>query len=360
MNPYLSIIVSSRNDDHGGNASRRMQVSINGLLEQLEKHRIESELVLVDWNPPQDKPLLKDVLKWPHGLRYCTIRCIIVPPSIHQRYEYSNILGMHAVVAVNCGIRRARGQFILPGVIDLLYSDELMSYITTRELKENERYRVDRCDVNRNVVQCDTLKEQLAYCKKNIIKINRRIPPILRWMQGEHGLPDLHTNACGDFQLMSSHYWHLLHGYRESDIAAAYVDGLLSYASYAAGVKEVVLKNPMRIYHIDHDNRMGNRIKRTSLPFQDRLSSTPFMPAWYNGKIIPLYRMLMVSLGYKVRSSAHGIPTLDYTEYLEMCRDIVAGKRSNVFNDENWGLGQETLEEFSVATAEWDKGYEGN
>lgn len=39
-NPYLSIVITSRNDDHGGNMLRRMQVSISGLLEQLEKHKI--------------------------------------------------------------------------------------------------------------------------------------------------------------------------------------------------------------------------------------------------------------------------------------------------------------------------------
>lgn len=36
-NPYLSIVMASRNDEYGGNALRRMQVSINCRLEQLEK-----------------------------------------------------------------------------------------------------------------------------------------------------------------------------------------------------------------------------------------------------------------------------------------------------------------------------------
>lgn len=38
--PYLSIVITSRNDDHGGNMLQRMQVSLSGLLEQLEKHKI--------------------------------------------------------------------------------------------------------------------------------------------------------------------------------------------------------------------------------------------------------------------------------------------------------------------------------
>jgi len=350
-NPYLSIVITSRNDDHGGNMLQRMQVSLSGLLEQLEKRKVESELILVEWNPPADRPLLKDVLKWPSGLMYCTIRVIVVSPSIHQRYKYHDKSPMHAVVAINCGIRRARGQFILPGVIDLLYSDELISYIASKSLRSDERYRVDRCDVDRNVVQNNALKEQLDFCKQNIIRIYSPSSS-----DAESDFPELHTNACGDFQLMSRHYWHLLRGYREADIIAAHVDGLLSYASYVAGVQEVVLNNPMRIFHIDHDDKFNDRIKRIRPRFENWLS-LPFVPAWFSNKIIALYRMFM---GYRMKSSVYGVPTLDYTEYRKMCRDIVAGKRSYIFNDENWGLGQESLEEFVISTADWDKEYEWN
>ncbi|HHT9147063.1 MAG TPA: hypothetical protein ACFYD4_15535, partial [Candidatus Wunengus sp. YC61] len=197
-NPYLSVVICSRNDDHGGNMLRRMQVSISGLLEQLEKYCIESELILVDWNPPVGIPFLKEIIKWPTRLRYCTIRVIVVPPSIHQRYKYHDNIPMHAVVAINSGIRRARGQFILPGVIDLLYSDELMSFIASKSLKEDERYRVDRYDVNRKVVQYNTLEEQFNFCKQNIIRIRSH-----SYQDQQTFFPKLHEVTCGDFQLMS-------------------------------------------------------------------------------------------------------------------------------------------------------------
>lgn len=356
----MSIVIATRNDEHGGNTLQRTQVALAGLFEQLEKHKIESELILVDWNPPPDKPPVSDIVKWPEGLGYCTVRVIVVPPSIHQRYEYSDKMPMNAVVAVNCGIRRARGQFILPGVIDLLYSHELMSYIASKGLRADERYRADRCDVDRDVVQYDTLKEQLDYCREHIIRINAQASQTqrrLRWIQ--RGLPDLHTNACGDFQLMSRHCWHLLRGYREADIIAAHVDGLLSYASYAAGVREVVLNHPMRIYHIDHDAKFDDRIETARLPFE-RWLSFPFIPAWLNNKIIGLYRMSLLSIGYELKASVHGVPTLAYSEYRKMCRDIVAGRLPYVFNDDNWGLGQESLQEFVINTADWDREHERN
>ena len=331
---------------------QRMQASLNSLLGQLEKYSIESELILVDWNPPADKPPLKDIVKWPVRLRYCTVRVIVVPPSIHRRYKYADRIPMKSVIAINCGIRRARGQFILSSVIDSLYSDKLIAYIASKSLKEDKRYRVDRYDVNRSVLQYDTLKEQMDYCGKNIIRICTQVPWWLRWT--EYGLPHLHIDGCGDFQLMARYYWHLLRGYREADIIAASVDALLSYASYVAGVREVALKNPIRSYHIDHDNKFDDKIKRTKLPFENWLSF-PFLPAGLNHKIITLYRMFMVSIGYKIKSSAYGVPTLDASELLKMYRDIIAGRCSYILNDENWGLGQESLEESIISTANWDK-----
>lgn len=353
-NPYLSIVTTSRNDDYGGNAMRRMEVSILGRLEQLEKHRLESELILVEWNPPDDRPLLKDILNWPEHTRYCTIRSIVVPPAIHHRYEHSDKTPMNVPLAFNCGIRRARGQYILPANMDLLYSDELLAYIATRELKEDERYRIDRCDVDRNIVECDTLEEQLDYCRNNIIQINSQGLPAKRGK-----LPHLHTNASGDFQLMSRYYWHLLHSYREADIPSAYADGLLSFASYAAGVREVILKNPLCLYHIDHDGKFNDRPRVTRLPF-DKWLTLPFSPLRFNNFILRVYRILLTTFGYKLKGNENGIPTLHPAEYRKMARDIISGKRSYILNDENWGLGQDTLDEYVISTAEWDKKHDRN
>jgi len=232
--------------------------------------------------------------------------------------------------------------------MDVLYSDELLSFISAKELLDDNRYRVDRCDVDRNVVGYSTLPEQLDFCRSNIIRINAQQP--------QRGLPQLHTNACGDFQLMSRNYWHLLRGYRESDLAGAWADALLSYASFAAGVREVVLNDQMRIYHIDHDNKWDDRIKKDKLPMENWLSFR-IMPSWLNKKLIGLYRILLESLGYNQKSSVHGEPVLSYGEYRKMCKDMIAGRRSYIFNDENWGLGQEILEEFVINAAEWDKDY---
>ncbi len=355
----MSVVICARNDGHGGDMLRRMQVTTDGLLEQLEKYHIESELILVEWNPPSDKPLLKDTIKWREGLKYCTIRAITVPPSAFEKYGHSCISPSSAIVAINAGIRRARGKFILQGVIGLLYSDELMKYIASRRLKENERYRVDRCDVDKGVVQLSTLvgkgvvrpstlEEQLQYCKKHIIRVDGLPPKIVQWVL-YRSLPKLHTNACGDFQLMSKENWHKLYGYCEDSHIVSHVDSLMSYASYALGIKEIVLKSPMNIYHIDHQGKLDERIKRVGIypRFERWLSSLP-MPEGLRNNLVSLYFAILELMGGKIISSIDGVRSLDSSECRRMCREILKGNRSNIFNDENWGLGEECLEEIAV------------
>lgn len=324
---------------------RRMQISVSGLLKQLERYRIESELVLVEWNPPVDKPLLKEAIKWPSELEYCTIRVVEVGSSIHRSYKFHDKIPIHGAAALNCGVRRARGEFILLGSIDLLYSDELMSFIASKKLKADERYRVDRCDVDRKVLQFDTLREQLEYCKKNIIRVHSFQPNF------GGGFPELHTNAAGDFQLMSRHYWRLLRGCREADFAAAHVDGLMSYASYAAGVKEVVLDNSLRLYHIDHDDNFNERLKERQ-PLFEKWARSRFIPRPLSKKLIALYRDF-----FGHRHEVYGIRALSYSEYKKICREMVEGMRSYVLNDETWGLGGKRLREDVIVAAGWDKDF---
>ena len=346
--PYLSLVTVSRNDDHGGNMLARMQMSLMGLLEQLEKYRIESELILVEWNPPSDRALLKDIIKWPGGLRYCTIRVIVVPPAIHRQYKGHDKRPIHSAVAPNTGFKRARGQFITQRATDLIYSDELVTYIAQKRLKKDQIYRIDRCEVDRNVVQHNTLKAQLDFCQQNILRIHslRASPP-------KNGLPNLHTNASGDFQLMSRHYWHLLRGYPEIDIVAARVDALLSYMAYAAGIEELILNEPMCLYHIDHDNKF-NEIHQKSKSKLEILLSLPLIPNYISSKMLSAYHILAPDRG-KVK--VLGVPTLSRYQYDRLRRDIVAGKRSYTFNKDTWGLGEEHLEEFVISAADWDKEY---
>ncbi len=149
------------------------------------------------------------------------------------------------MIAKNVGIRRARGDFILATNIDIIFSDELMRFIARQKLNPKKFYRVDRYDINSGLSKDFTLDESLEYAWANPIRAARRYQPktLVDHLYGEEifkrtcipelafcrpnagvevveedGVwqirPDrtvkmthLHTNACGDFTLLSREGW---------------------------------------------------------------------------------------------------------------------------------------------------------
>ena len=172
--PYLSVVVTARNDDHGGNLLGRMQVFVTGWIEQARRYQIPSELIIVEWNPLPDRPRLIDVLEWPEDLGPCEVRFIEVPPDLHTRYPHGDALPLYQMIGKNVGIRRARGQFVLATNIDILFSDELAKYLAAQGLEHGRMYRIDRHDAMSDVPPDVGVEEQLAYCRTHLIRVNRR------------------------------------------------------------------------------------------------------------------------------------------------------------------------------------------
>ena len=172
--PYLSVVVTARNDDHGGNLLRRMQTFVNALLAQAKRHEVPIELVVVDWNPPPGKPPLIDALQWPADLGPAEVRFIDVPTELHAAYRHAAALPLYQMIAKNVGIRRSRGQFILVTNIDVVFSHELFQFFAQRRLRPGRMYRVDRYDAMEEVPVDASIDEQLRYCEQNLIRINTR------------------------------------------------------------------------------------------------------------------------------------------------------------------------------------------
>ncbi|PYQ06865.1 MAG: hypothetical protein DMF82_05200 [Acidobacteria bacterium] len=170
--PYLSVVVTSRNDDHGGDLLRRMQIFVDGLLEQCRRHRLDAELILVEWNPPPDRPRLAEALRWPRSLVPGRVRVIEVPYARHRRFRHSEVLPLFQMIAKNVGIRRARGRFVLATNVDVLFSDELMRFLASRGLDSDRMYRIDRYDAMSNVPFPAGLDEQLAFCRTHLLRVN--------------------------------------------------------------------------------------------------------------------------------------------------------------------------------------------
>jgi hypothetical protein len=171
--PLLSVVAVSRNDDHGGDMRTRMQHFIDGFFDQCRRHRLDTELILVEWNPPLGRPPLDNAIEWPPDFATARVRMVTVPRSVHALYPLAAQLPLFQMIAKNVGIRRARGRFVLATNVDILFDDALVRYL--REcLTPGTMLRVDRYDVSSDLPNGVPFAQVLSECSRRVLRVNAR------------------------------------------------------------------------------------------------------------------------------------------------------------------------------------------
>ena len=123
----------------------------------------------------------------------------------------------------------------------------------------------------------------------------------------------LHTNACGDFTLVSRDDWFRLRGYPEWPIFSWHIDSIFLFAADASDIRQIVLGPRYRIFHIDHSVGSG----------------------WSPEAATQLF----------ARIDKKGIPYLGDGDVLNMRKTFANDPLAAIANDENWGLGGTALPE---------------
>lgn len=167
----LSVVATSRNDDHGGFLTRRTQHFIDGLVAQCKRHGLRAELILVEWNPPPERRPLIEELSWPADAGPCEFRIVTVPADVHLTFEHANSIRLFQMLAKNAGIRRARGKFVLATNIDILFSDEAILHLRDR-LQPGVLYLADRIDVPSDVPATADFSAVLQFCDQQAFRVN--------------------------------------------------------------------------------------------------------------------------------------------------------------------------------------------
>jgi len=350
--PYLSIVAVSRNDDHGGHLLERMQLFIDSAHEQFNRYHLPAELIIVEWNPPADKKPLSEVLSIPRNTDFFTTRIIIVPEELHKTFRHSDRLPLFQMIGKNAGIRRAKGEFILATNIDILFSDELVAFLSKKRLDPAVLYRADRLDIFSPFTEwyrhyfSSSLTFLKEYCRTNIIRINKKYGTFPSkkqtgfwkyWYYKARSFFDfyiykqyfpnyrvdvpffryIHANGCGDFTLLSKEKWDEFRGYPELEMFSWNIDSLLLIIAYHFGIREIDLQPPRNIFHIEHDYGSG----------------------WTPGS------------GEKLlfeRIEKQQIPVLSWADCVQISRLLAKmgpKKEYITFNDPDWGLSTHTLPE---------------
>jgi hypothetical protein len=374
--PCYSFVATSRNDDHGGDVLRRTQSFINRLAEQCERHQVRAELVLVEWNPPNTRPSLEDVLGWPAGSEWFSARLIIVSSALHGKLEHSNRLEMFQMIAKNVGIRRAAGQYIVATNIDIIFSDEIFERLGRRDFRKGVVYRSDRWDIPNEIQLEQNLDRLLKRARQEAIRRNLKDGPYVKRdglfvnitgtrfdnfyhnplekrlqelretleqkpspasrddglsklnylidvevprLRRNYLTPLLHVHACGDFTMMSRHDWLALRGYPEWNIFSWNIDALLLYQAHYNGLEISELDETCVHYHIEHDHGSG-WTPEGEASLRDRLDGLSIPYIWYD----------------------------KYFELIYELQDKAKAKCFTVYNETDWGFVGEKIESRNI------------
>ena len=170
----LSVVAVSRNDNHGGDMLGRMQHFVNGFIAQCNRHNLPAELIMVEWNPPADRPALAEALSWPEDLGLAEVRIVTVPRELHSTLDHSDALPLYQMIGKNVGIRRARAPYVLATNVDILFNDALFKYMRD-QLKPGIVLRVDRFDVPPDVPHDVSFDEVISFCDRSFYHVGTRL-----------------------------------------------------------------------------------------------------------------------------------------------------------------------------------------
>lgn len=296
--PQISVVAVGRNDNYGGDFKARLQSFITWTFGQLTKQKIQSELIFVNYNPLDTEPPIESFISWPVSNEWVTLRIITIPHQIHaetvSKFDLKDVPVLE-YVAKNIGIRRANGHFVLAMNPDILLAESLFNKF--KNLSQNRYYRTNRLDHNGSL-SIDTKRSLYYQLKSSVNTIwfkgsnvnvksftmstyryqwlkktlqnwwrihTVRLRPILNFLSIPVYYDNLeyrfHSNASGDFMLMSKLNWEKLQGYKEDSHISLHVDSLMVFQAAFFGLKEWVFSD--LIFHKAHARRYDAINKET-------------------------------------------------------------------------------------------------
>lgn len=284
MVPYISIVVVVRNDNHGGDFLQRISPFMRSLGRQAERYPQLVELIMVEWNPPADRPPMVDVLEWPPHLAG---RIITVSKDDHDRLAQGSRMPLLEYFGKNVGIRRSRGDFTLITNPDIIFTDELFEEFGRRRVQQGMFYRVDRYDYDGRGIDRIATSDLIAFAMSRVNRGHIRHGddpagaisfdivagtdwtawPSSQILSGDVAFDDghvvecrndqtqlwgLHTNASGDFLIASRQAWLDCGGFWERADTFIHLDSYCVCRMHSIGLRPIIFRAPLTILHIDH------------------------------------------------------------------------------------------------------------
>lgn len=235
---FLSIVVTGRNDGYGGDFNARFARALRFNHEQLAAAGVDHEVVLVEWAPLADRPLLADVLAdlYP-ATRDGWLATWVVDPRYHEALALNPRLAYLEYVAKNVGIRRATGRFVLATNTDIYLGRGVIERLAHGSLGPAVVYRATRVDVKLGADESHVDWTLLEDARNQVTHKTIR--------------PPLYAGGSGDFALLDRGSFHALRGYNEIyRLVRLGVDVNFLVKAYGCGYPIADIGSP--VFHTNH------------------------------------------------------------------------------------------------------------
>jgi hypothetical protein len=251
---FLSVVITARHDNYGGDFRERIVTPLRFNYEKLSERGVAHEVILVEWDPIEGRPLLCDMLmKELPEVTNRVLRTVVVASEYQAALTQNPRVPYLEYVAKNVGIRRARGPFVLVTNADILLGREVVDVLASRQLEPATMYRAPRYDIKLGVDQSG-LRWPALEDPANQVRRPDLKPPLL-------------ASAAGDFLLSDRDTFQKLRGFNEVYRAArAGVDLNFMVKVHGAGISIKEIGGP--VYHVNHVGSM-----RISKSLHDRSQS---------------------------------------------------------------------------------------
>ena len=140
----ISVIICGRNDNYGGNFDERLFSTTDHNLAELRRRQVPFELMFVEWNPLEDRPLLSEAV----AARYPEARCFVVDGLIHRHVSENRHIQVYEYHAKNAAARRARGSWLLLTNPDNFLGDDVLDFLQAGRFDPLAFYRAGRVQID--------------------------------------------------------------------------------------------------------------------------------------------------------------------------------------------------------------------